>query len=700
MNATLNAELKPDLNVGLVERAVEAGRLRHAALSREVRRAHGIVHTPAQVARWALAQVDACLRAQLGCALGLSDSRVALLDPALGTGTWLAAALERMSPLHPPSVGPQLFGFDIDGAAITAANELLGQSAQHAHATLSLHHANMLNLADPWGPSLRDRVRVIVGNPPWSARSQSRGLTLSDKWLAEFRSDGEGVSLGERRSGVLSDDYVRFFRWALEQARTSHAGTILCLATNSSYLDGPVHRGMREALVNAFDYIEILDLGGNALRGTDGTRDENVFGVRVGTCLTLAVRKADHQPDHQPDQKIAEPAARQARICYAKLTGTSASKLERLTHRAGDVLPAAQVFASRPFFRFIPALPGYDRKGSEQPTFSLAEAFPFHREGVQTNRDAFVTDSCPARLLARLRSFAEGKVALEAAPQLSDPASRAALLARLDAEPLALIRALAYRPLDDRFCFSLAPFCHRPRPDLARVVSRSTLCLLSARKDRGQGAWNLFGVTRTSADGCYLSTRSSCRTRVFPSHDPAGAPNVATRLGEELSTCVGNLVTGEQLIAYCVGMLAAESFRRDHDAELHLDYPRIPRPLEAQMFEAHRAAGDAWIRAWLDPLSHLDADSDSESAPEATERKVHTISYDPARAELRWGDHILESLAPELWHFRIGDFAPFKQLSRTAVSLHDVSTLRQRVSACRDAAVLAERAYQLTRPVR
>lgn len=662
------------MSAQLLQHAVEAGRARDASLSRETRRAHGVVHTPAELARWAMNQVDARLRSHLGLNAGLRSPNLALLDPALGTGVWLAAALERMTTAQPSKDrhGPQLLGFDVDDDALSQARTLLSEAAAHADAPLSLTHANMLTVADPFGPALQDHVRVIVGNPPWAARSRSRGLALSDAWLAEFRSDANGVSLGERRSGVLSDDYVRFFRWALEQVRESRAGAVLCLATNSSYLDGPVHRGMRAALLKAFDEIDILDLGGNALRGGDGARDENVFGVRVGTCVMLAVRK--------PGQ-----AERNAPITYTKLTGTSAHKLKSLSQVATE--PSTRFISQAPSFRFLPAK---ETKSSQTHTFSLAEALPFHREGVQTNRDAFVTDTDRARLIARLHDFADGKVALHAAPQLGDAATRALLQKSLENDAQGLIRDLAYRPLDQRYCFSLAPFCHRPRPDLFRAVEHSSLCLLSARKDRGEGAWNLFAVARTSADGCYLSTRSSCRTRVFPTHNPTAAENLDPHFQDALSTRVSHAVTSEQLIAYAIGMLASASFRGDHDALLHEDYPRIPWPEDASMFQRHLEAGEAWVSAWLSP---------DPLRPDALARGQHVVTYDLESTLLKWGDYTLE-IAPELWYFSIGDFPVLTRISRRCVSWDEVFAAIQRVSACVAASAQAERAYQLSRPVR
>jgi len=661
-----------DLSTELVGLAVEAGRARDGKLSRSTKRANGIVHTPAELARWALSHVDGMLRSELGCAEGVGSSRVALLDPAVGPGIWLAAALDLMTPQG--ASRPAVLGFDTDASAISTARELFDAKTRRALVDLTFHHGNTLEVADPWGEGLRDRVRVIVGNPPWAARSKSRGLTLSDDWLVEFRSDASGVSLGERRTGVLSDDYVRFFRWALEQARTSEQGAIVCLATNSSYLDGPIHRGMRAALLHAFDHIEVLDLGGNALCGGDGEPDENVFGVRVGGALTLALRRP-------------RPCTRTARVSYTRLRGSRASKLATL---ADDALTMGQAFVpGAPYYRFVPtSLP----QGLARASFSLDEAFPFHREGVQTNRDALVTDSDRGRLWERLRALSAAEARLPGAPHLATPRARVALERAVQAGPDACLRPFAYRPLDARYVFALAPFCHRPRPDLAQAVAHSSLCLLSARKDRGGGAWNLFGVSHGLADGCYLSTRSSCRTRVFPSHDPQGAPNLEPRLGAILSERAGADVSSQDLIHYALGVLASESFRREHDRELHLDYPRLPHPSNAEDFARTVSAGASWARAWLDPLSF------EASAEERTE--VVAPTYDPRRCAIFAADGWMLDVTSRAWGFRVGDFTVLPTLLRS-VGPRTRAFLREsvmRAEQCAEAAQLAENAYQATRP--
>ncbi|HEY6880908.1 MAG TPA: hypothetical protein VI299_22945, partial [Polyangiales bacterium] len=322
---------------------------RRAALGDRARlRERGVVATPLAVARHAVARTDALLQRALG--VGLASERVVVIDPALGTGVWLAALLE-----HTRDTGTKarLIGFESDPDVIDQAHQVLAPEAAAQGAALSLCCANTLEVASPFPD--RTSVRVILGNPPWAARSLSRGGALSDAWLSEFRREHDGSPLDERRSGVLSDDYVRFFRWALEQAREGEAGALLCLASNASYLDGPVHRGMRAALLRAFSQIEVLDLGGNSLVSREAVRDDNVFGVRVGAAVTWAVR-------------TQEPAPPPAEVSFAMLRGSLAEKTRALEC---GVPTLSRHGVAGPWFRFRPTSPTALPAG-----FTLHEAFP------------------------------------------------------------------------------------------------------------------------------------------------------------------------------------------------------------------------------------------------------------------------------------------------------------------------------------
>jgi predicted helicase len=580
------------VNRSLEERAAEAGAQRDASLGREVRRVHGVVHTPAIVARWAVKRVDQCLRTRFGFADGIGDGRVVLLDPAVGTGVWLAAASSLARCVAPVTA----IGVDVDANVLATAREVLSARCAELGWSLQLRHGNALAEAAPFETD--PGVRVILGNPPWAARSGSRGTALSDAWLREFREEDDGSALREQRTGVLSDDYVRFFRWALEQARTAPHGAVVCFASNHSYLDGPVHRGMRRALAAVFDEIEVLDLGGNSLLSRGAGRDESVFGVRVGAAITVAVRRPGR-------------VGRHASLSYTRLRGKKAEKLAALEQeRHGTTTTFSP---APPSWVFVPARPSSEQRD----TFSIAQALPFHREGVQTNRDALCVDVDRQALLARLWRVARGELQVPASRHFDPESARARLLARLTEDEDEVVTMLSYRPLDTRFVCTVSPICHRPRPDLLAACARSPLCLLSARKDRGDAPWSLLGITAHAADSCFLSTRSSCRTRVWPSLLADGRENLDERIADRLAQHAGTAVSSESLIAYVCGALSSPRYRLQHSDALKRDYPEVPWPRSAQAFEAFTAAGRLWMHAWLRPPRIPGANSICSALPGA-----------------------------------------------------------------------------------
>jgi predicted helicase len=647
----------------LEERAARAGAERDASLSREQRRARGVVHTPAVVARWALVRVDECLRSRFGLAHGIGDERVVLLDPAVGTGVWLAAALSLAK--QPRAL--TAIGVDVDEAALTTARSVLTAPARERGWSLVLRESNALAEATPF--AAHEGVRVIVGNPPWAARSQSRGTPLSDAWLREFRQEQDGSALREPRSGVLSDDYVRFFRWALEQARTAEQGAVVCFATNHSYLDGPVHRGMRRALCADFDAIDVLDLGGNTLLSRGDVRDENVFGVRVGAALTMAVR-------------FPERRARHALVSYACVRGKKADKLAALTSEAG---PTSVSFTpSAPSWLFVPERSSL----RDRDTFSIAQAFPFHREGVQTNRDALCVDVDRAALLERLWRFANGELSVAASRHFNPEMTRARLRERLAADEAATVTELAYRPLDTRFVCTVAPLCHRPRADLLAACAKSSLCLLSARKDRGAAPWSLLGVAAHAADSCFLSTRSSCRTRVWPNRLADGSENIDERIAERLAQFSGTRLTSEQLMAYVCGVLISPRYRSEHSDALKRDYPALPWPRDAAGFEAFRAAGQMWIEAWLRPSSSSSRPLDDEQ------------SADQSIWEGEESDSLHLERERQGAHFTVGHFR-LKALieGRPGAHLRDLHDASERALKWHEAGKLADLAHLINRSV-
>src|SRR5207249_3528014 len=63
------------------------------AFDPELRKQLGVWYTPSEIVQYQVARVDAVLREELNITDGLADSRVFVLDPCCGTGTYLVEVL-------------------------------------------------------------------------------------------------------------------------------------------------------------------------------------------------------------------------------------------------------------------------------------------------------------------------------------------------------------------------------------------------------------------------------------------------------------------------------------------------------------------------------------------------------------------------------------------------------------------------------
>ena len=546
-------------------------------------RSRGVVHTPVPLARGIVARVDRLLRERLDRRYGLADPAVAVVDPACGPGNFLAA-------LFAVARGPgphRWLGMDIDPLAVRVATEVLTPEAGSRRISLELRVANALSDIRPFGSVLsNDMLPVVIGNPPWAGRTANRD-TVTSALLEDFRRDRNGERLPERKIGVLSDDYVRFFRWAAEIVRGHPAGGVVAFLTNASFLDGPVHRGMRGALARWFDGIEVMDLGGGSLVARRSRVDENVFGVRPPVAFTLAWRRGGH-------------GSGSPRATYRRLWGTRSEKWAQLAEL--DDVPTETLELTEPRYPFRPEVP-------VPPIYwewpALDQVMPFHREGVQTNRDLAATDVSRSTLLRRLNAFSRGdttdprlQAAFRASPHYCPDRARSEVRRAL-ASGGSPLRPLAYRPGEVRWFAPITRFCHRPRPKLAHAVARSNLVLITVRKDRGDLPWTHAAVTRAIPDNCFLSTRSACRARAFPDHDPDGRQNLSEMATRELSSRLGRVPNTRDWVAYVAAFLVSPSYRRIFDSALRQDYPRLPWPASSEVFTRIGKAGEAVCQAFL-----------------------------------------------------------------------------------------------------
>jgi predicted helicase len=247
--------------------------------------------------------------------------RVQILDPATGTGTFLAEAVKHIHKKFEGQQGiwsnyvenhllPRLNGFELLMASYAMAHlklDLLLTETGYKPTTnqrfrvyltnsLEEHHPDTGTLFANWLSTeaneanhiKRDTpVMCVIGNPPYSVSSSNK-----NEWIENLTADYK-KNLNERNIQPLSDDYIKFLRLGQYYVEKTGEG-ILAFISNNSFIDGIIHRKMREELMKTFDKIYILDLHGNAKKketAPDGSIDQNVFDIMQGVSINIFVKK-------------------------------------------------------------------------------------------------------------------------------------------------------------------------------------------------------------------------------------------------------------------------------------------------------------------------------------------------------------------------------------------------------------------------
>lgn len=305
-----------------------------------LRKSRGVWYTPEPVVNFIVRAVDDILKEEFGLPQGLADTskikvkmpvqgkmteqevhRVQVLDPACGTGTFLAEVIRHVHQKFEGQEGiwsqyvedhllPRLNGFEILMASYAMAHlklELLLQETGYkptrqqrlkVYLTNSLeeHHQDTGTLFASWlsqeaneaNHVKRDTpVMVVIGNPPYSVSSSNKSPWI-EKLVSDFKKD-----LNERNIQPLSDDYIKFIRFGQYLIEKNGEG-ILAFISNNSFIDGIIHRQMRKHLAETFDKIYILDLHGNAKKkevNPAGGKDENVFDIMQGVSINIFVKR-------------------------------------------------------------------------------------------------------------------------------------------------------------------------------------------------------------------------------------------------------------------------------------------------------------------------------------------------------------------------------------------------------------------------
>ena len=378
----------------------------------------GIVYTPVEVVDYIIRSVEDVLNREFN--VSVSDAGVHVLDPFVGTGTFITRLL-RSGLIRPGDLGrkyeSELHANDIMLLAYYVAAINI-ESTWHDLAEVEEYHPfNGIVLtdtfqsyeeADPMDEALFPRnnqrierqkgldIRVIVGNPPWSATNNRAYPTIDRQVQQRYAAPSETKHLS-----ALYDPYVKAIRLASDRIQSSEHGGIVAFVTNGGFIDSNAFDGFRKAAAKEFHAVYCYNLRGNANTSGEVRQKEGggTFGQesKARVAILLLVKKPEESPGatiHYRD--IGDYLPREAKLEILADSRLATTDWQTIApNEYGDWIGQR----SETFGTLRPLVPD----GDATEVGGLAPIFNVHMQGLKTNRDAWCYNSSSERLQANIR---------------------------------------------------------------------------------------------------------------------------------------------------------------------------------------------------------------------------------------------------------------------------------------------------------
>ena len=647
---------------------------------------------------------------ELGEKLTISPDEpfVQILDPATGTATFLvevievihstlkgkwnqqrltdAQQLDAWNEYVPQHLLPRLHAYELMMAPYAIAHMKIGlklAETGYRFDTEQRARIYLTNALEPWVKQLplmgfdalaheaaavneikrQKRFTVVMGNPPYSGRSQNTGF-----WITQLVSDYyfvDGNPLGERNPSWLLDDYVKFIRLGEELITTALTG-IVGFITNHGFVDNPTFRGMRDHLLHSFSILRILDLHGNAKKLGKDTRaivDENVFDIQQGVAIFVAAKLNGSNS-----------------VLHTNLRGSRASKYATLLSDPLDHERWIPVIPSTPFYLFYPQ--DTDLRFEYEAAMPINEVFPLNGWGVSTRKDYLLVDFDRNVLISRFRDItslptktAKEKYSIRESPHWSLEEALPRLPGNVDGSGIPML----FRPFDTRFVYYERAMIERGdhRYSLMKHMIHPNRCLISIRRLEVGGSFEHVFCGSSIADAHSVSMKE--HNFVFPLYiypdqsedggqglflaDTERRPNISERFMSALmlnmskyaSEPSARAVSPEDVFHYAYAVFHSPSYRSRYAEFLKIDFPRLPLTENLELFRALARLGGE-----LTALHLLESPKLDQPITEFVGSRNPEVEKASWSCDTVWMDKAqttgFSGVSESVWNFHIGGY--------------------------------------------
>jgi len=649
-----------------------------------LRKKMGAYYTPLPVVRFIIRSVDYILQKEFNLPNGLADTsklpnnkhRVQILDPALGTGTFISATIRtiykrlkkqgqlgRWPAYVHHDLLPRLHGFELMMAPYTIAHLKLSIAFKKTgfwkfNRRLGIYLTNSLEKSEAqqnllsfgFAESIAEEAKeadkikreipimVVIGNPPYSISSQNKST-----WILQLIKDYK-TGLNERKIN-LDDDYIKFIRFAEHFIEKNKSG-IVAMITNNSFIDGITHRQMRKHLLETFDEIYILDLHGNSKKkekAPDGGKDENIFDIQQGVSINIFVRKNDKK------EKLGT-------VYHAEIFGKREIKFATLNKTKVSSINWKKLSYDELYYFFVPK--DFSAGVKYFNGFDITELFQIYSAGIKTKIDSIATDFNKSSLSDRISEILNKKVSLkEIINQYNLGLNttweyKRAMKAVFDESK---IRPFAYRPFDYRYVYFDHDFLSRSRKKVMSNLIQPNLALAFIHQGRNYGVEVQVIKDVTCED--FVTNHTFVAPLYIYSNDRMRVPNFKKEIIDELEKIVGNIFP-EEIFDYIYAILHSPNYREKYKEFLKIDFPRVPYPKDTKTFKKLVAFG-AELRS-LHLFESPKVNQFITTYPIAGSDTVEKLAYKNGKVFIN-AEQYFGNVPEVAWNFYIGGYQPARK---------------------------------------
>ncbi|MGD9614078.1 MAG: type ISP restriction/modification enzyme [Alphaproteobacteria bacterium] len=649
----------------------------------------GVVYTPNEIVRFMIEGADFLCQHHFG--KQLIDRDVEILDPAAGTGTFIAELIEHFrgqptklkhkykEELHANEVAILPYyvanlNIEATYAALTGEYEEypnlcfvdtldniagLRQRGRQGELFGAVSEENVARIRR----QNERKISVIIGNPPYNANqanenenNKNREYPTIDKRIKETY-----IAASTAQKTKLYDMYARFFRWASD--RIDENG-IVAFVSNRSFIERLTFNGFRKTVASDFNDIWIMDLGGDVRADPriSGTR-HNVFGIQTGVAISFMVKRARGHGCRIRYARRPQLETAEEKLAFLSHSSLAREAFEELApDKRHDWIdqPSADVES------FLPIADNATR--SVKVAAQERAIFRLYSLGISTNRDEWLYDLDKHHLRTKVNFLIDQydqihQSVKEFSTEIkwSETLKRRKNAGQAEAFCSKLTRQAAYRPFHAVWLYQSPLFIDRPGS--ADVLfppdqSNTTICFSDIGSRTEYCVLATGGLADLHFGAAVDAFQQVPRYRFNGSERIDNITDWALEKFQSHYDGIARPITKDAIFHYVYGILHDPGYREKYALNLKREFPRIPfyddfwrwSEWGERLVALH--IGYETVEKW--PLRRIDV-------PDETARRAKRAPKTILRADRSAGAIALDSetqltgIPPSAWEYRLGN---------------------------------------------